>query len=167
MKVKANHDLKQILKILWTLVKKPDWLPFAPPIKPSWSSKADVGDWLNNTPTLGEDGAHPYLSPFYFEWWYFDVNFGESSALSVIFHLTDLFRPASSTGSINVSILSRGKKVYHRFVPYSRERIHASSEQCDVWIGENHCWEEKGIYYLRMSEQNLDIELQFTPSCVG
>jgi hypothetical protein len=159
--------LIEIPKLIWTLIKKPDWRIFRSPIKASWSSIASIMDWQNNIPIISDDASHYNTSPFYFEWWYFDVNYSDDSVLSLIFHVTDLIRPSSTKGSMNISILNHGHTAYHRFIPYIKEKISTSRDKCDIWINNNHCWIDESVYYIQVTEQDLNIELKFSPCCVG
>jgi hypothetical protein len=154
--------------VLWSLLRKPRWLQVVTQRKATWPSQNQVEDWRNNIPTPRDDGAHPSESPFYFEWWYFDAVFAQGTKLSVILHLTDLIKPASTLGSINVSVFGHDKPVLNRFIQYNRDSIQASSDACDVRIGSNRCLAgEDGDYSVHIDETDFQADLLFKTSAVG
>jgi hypothetical protein len=150
-----------------TLVKKPKWLQAVTKQATTWSSAAEVADWENNIPTLQDDGVHVEKSPFYFEWWYFDATFGEGSAVSIIFHMTDLINPFSGKGSVNVVVFDEGNPLYKRFIPYEPGLINAARDRCDVRIGKNRCRVEGDIYKILIEESGIDVELEFESEITG
>ena len=157
-----------MIETLWTLLKKPGWLQRAIRTDAVLPAEHEVADWRTYRPDTKEDGAHISASPYYFEWWYFDVSYQADSALSVIFHMTDLIRPASSTGSINISILTHGRPPFHRFIQYPRDQIWASTEKCEVRVGNNRCWVEgERRYHIQIREAGLQIELEFEPLTIS
>lgn len=153
--------------VFWTLLRKPHWLQNLIKQQATWSSHADVADWHRNIPTVEDDGAHPDESPFYFEWWYFDVICTGGLTISIILHLTDLIKPACKKGSLNISISEQGKPVFQRFIPYATERIHASPKMCDVRMGGNRCALEEGVYKILIEEAEVRADLIFEPATVG
>lgn len=154
--------------VFWTLLRKPHWLQVATQRRATWPSQTQVADWRNNIPTSRDDGTHFSDSPFYFEWWYFDAVFAQDVALSVILHLTDLIKPASTQGSVNVSVFGRGKLIWSRFIPYSQDRIQTFSDICDVRIGRNRCWaEDDDVYGVHIEEADLQADMLFKTTTVG
>lgn len=153
--------------VFWILLRKPYWLQALIKQQAIWPSYADVADWHRNIPAVGDDGAHPDESPFYFEWWYFDATCAGGLTISLILHLTDLIKPASKNGSLNVSIIEKGKPLFQRFIPYATEHIHASSEMCDVRMGENRCFMEEGVYKIQIKESHFGADLIFESATTG
>jgi predicted secreted hydrolase len=146
---------------LWAMVRKPAWLQAIMRRRVEWPSEAEVSNWNLAMADAQDDAAHPSESPFYFEWWYFDMSFGEGEALSLTFHLTDVIKPASASGSISISVFAEGRRTWHRFVPYQRTTIRASSSICDAQIGPNRCWQEGNSYRIQVNEPNLQLDLCF------
>ncbi len=155
------------LNVLWTLLRKPRWLQEATRVEATWPSETEVADWRGNILTPQDDGAHWDDSPFYSEWWYFDVSFGKNSALALIFHLTDIIRPASTKGSVNVSFFEGGELKLKRFQPYDRSHIGIAHDLCDVRIGENRCWVEADNYHVHIEEPGLLVDLVFESATVA
>ena len=148
--------------VLWTLLRKPAWLDAWMRTSADWNHDiADRRD-LNNGLARHDDGVHPCESPFYFEWWYFDVSLSDDSALTFIFHLTDLIKPASPTGSLSVSFFRPGQPPWYMFIPYPRQAITASTQECDVRMGKNRCWiDPDGTYHVLVDEPGVKAEIAF------
>jgi hypothetical protein len=154
-----------MLGLFWTLVKKPYWFQSLIKREVEWPSQVDVADLNRNIPTFQEDGAHFDNSPFYVEWWYFDSTFDDGSSISIIIHLTDLIKPASKNGSMNIAFMDKDKSVSHIFVPYPSKEITVSSDFCDIRIGRSHVWCEDNIYKLCIEESDAKAQLEFETTC--
>jgi len=165
-------SLLDILRInpaaLWTLVRKPKWYHGLNRTGISWPSTEEVMDRRNSVLSARDDGMHFQKSPFYSEWWYFDSTFDNGSSMSIIVHLTDLIKPGSRMGSINIAFLGTNKSPMHVFVPHPSKQISASSEQCDVRIGESHIWaEDNSNYRLSIEERDIQAQLVFEAASAG
>jgi predicted secreted hydrolase len=148
--------------VLWTLLRKPNWLEALLHTSARWEHELSNQSAANRCPTRQDDGAHPDGSPFYFEWWYFDVSLPNGAALAFIFHLTDLINPAARTGSVNVSLFRPGQPTWTHFAPYPRGEIIASSVECDLRIGSNRCWAAADdTYHILIDEPQVSAELTF------
>ncbi|HHX66406.1 MAG TPA: hypothetical protein GX702_16130 [Chloroflexi bacterium] len=146
---------------LWALVRKPDWVQSITQQRAEWPSEEEVGNWHIARPDAQDDAAHPSTSPFYFEWWYYDVSFGDGEALSLTFHLTDIVKPASLSGSVTLSLFGDNRRVRHHLMPYPRDAIHASNRYCDTRIGPNRCRQEGNGYRVEIDEPGLQLDIYF------
>ncbi len=154
--------------ILWTLLRKPVWLESMFKSPAHWDRDITSQSATNNLLTRRDDAAHLYESPFYFEWWYFDISLPDGAALVFIFHLTDLIRPAAKTGSLNVSFFRPGRPGWTQFTPYPRHEITASATECDVQMGKNRCWvDPEGVYHILIDEPEVKAAVTFAPLVSG
>jgi len=115
-----------------------------------------------------DDGVHPDASPFYLEWWYFDVLLPDDSALAFVFHLTDLLRPASKSGSLSTMVFHPGRQPYAQFTRFARREIAASSFRCDIGMGANRCWlDDAGVYHVSVNDGVVEAEIAFESLTAG
>lgn len=151
-----------MLHHIWPLLRKPRFYDVLTRKQAEWSSLDHVVNPENNIATQREDGSHPQRSPFYLEWWYFDLSLSDDSALAIIFHLTDLIRPNTKKGSLNVSFFRSGRPPLYRFRRYPSRQMAASEDKCDLVMGKNHCWlDSDDTYRIALDEPDLHGELTF------
>jgi hypothetical protein len=147
--------------VLWTILRKPAWLEAMLKTPVHWDRDLAVRPG-ENILTRRDDGAHPCRSPFYFEWWYFDISLPDGAALTFSFHLTDLIKPASKTGSLSMSFFGPDQPTWKQFTRYPRYAITASSAECDVRIGGNRCWiGPDDVYHVLIDERQIKAEITF------
>ncbi|NIV13305.1 MAG: hypothetical protein GWN62_19080 [Aliifodinibius sp.] len=155
-------------KVLWALLRKPRWFLNFVKSKAEWGTFAEEARNFQNMLTRRDDGAHPHSSPFYFEWWYFDIIMSDNSVLVIIFHLTDLIKPAAKKGSVNISYYHPRDKGWTHFIPYSREFIEADVDECNVRIGTNFCKiDQNGNYIVHIDEPGISGDICFLEAAPG
>lgn len=148
--------------VLWTLLRKPAWLEGVMRTPAYWDRDIASRPGVNCTLTRRDDGAHPCRSPFYLEWWYFDISLSDGAALTFIFHLTDVIKPGSKTGSLDMSLSRPGQSTWVLFTRYPRHEITACSARCDVRMGQNRCWvDSDNVYHVLVDEPRVQAEIAF------
>jgi hypothetical protein len=155
--------------VLWTFLRKPAWLDAMMRASAYWDWDIAIQSGASSSIlTRREDGAHPCGSPFYFEWWYFDIFLPSGAVLTVIFHLTDLIKPAAKTGSLNVSFFRPDQPTWMQFTRYPRHEIIASSAKCDVRMDRNRCWiDPNDVYHILIDEPQIKAEITFNSLVPG
>ncbi|MFZ0388879.1 MAG: lipocalin-like domain-containing protein [Calditrichia bacterium] len=142
------------------LLRKPVW--FLNLIKKDVFWDENTNPEFGNGFLLNANGHHPSESPFAFEWWYFDVSLNDGSAATFIFHLSDLLKPNSKFGSINISLFKPGFNTKTWFIRYPVAQIKASTEKCNVKIGKNTCRNiSDSIYEIKIDEADIKVDLRF------
>ncbi len=155
-------------RVLWTLLRRPAWLEAMVKTPARWDRDITSQSDTDNILTRRDDGAHPCESPFYLEWWYFDISLPNGMALTFIFHLTDLIKPGAKTGSLNVSLFRPGQPTWTQFTLYPRHEIIASSAECDVRMGKNRCWiDSDDVYHILIDEPQVKAEITFSSLVPG
>lgn len=153
-----------MVRHIFPLIRKPLFYNLLTRKRAEWSSCEYVASPENNIASPKADGVHPQSSPFYLEWWYFDLSLPDGSSLALIFHVTDLIRPNAKEGSLNISLFRPEKPSVYRFLRYPRRLIVASKEKCSLIMGNNRCWVgSDGIYRITLDEPDLQGEIKFAP----
>ena len=146
--------------LMASLIKRPLWFNKLLNIKVDFYRDLNEQIYKNIIPTEF-DGKHYYKSPFYFEWWYFDVSLNDGSAFTFIFHLRDLINPNSKYGSLNISFFRPNVATKTWFVRYPSSEIQASPNGCDVRIGKSRCWNSSKNDYKIYIEEDFIANLIF------
>ncbi len=153
---------------LMKLIKKPSWYQrLIRSRSVSWPNASEVAAWGNNIPLSHDDGSHYDTSPFYFEWWYFDMLLDNDSSIAVILHMTDLINPYSRYGSVNVALFKNKSNPYYLFKRYETKRILHSKNGFDIQMGMNHCWSNGKDYVLHIEDDGLKIDLNYESETHG
>ena len=88
-----------------------------------------------------DDGRHPYATPDYYEWWYFDGHFDNGYTCATGFHLPfEHYKPHFP--ALNISIYTPEGEDIAIIKPVDPSSCSASSEQCDVRMGEHFARQE-------------------------
>ncbi|MDP9300027.1 MAG: hydroxyneurosporene dehydrogenase, partial [Actinomycetota bacterium] len=87
---------------------------------------------------LWEDGMRTDGSPGTYEWWYFDAHLDDGATLVVVFltkEMIDLEKPL--TPSIRIDLTLPDGTSVRKLTGLAAETFSASTETCDVRIGDN------------------------------
>jgi hypothetical protein len=110
-----------------------------------------------------EDGMRTDGSPGTYEWWYFDAHLYDGAKLVVVFftkEFTDIDQPLSPMIRIDLT-LPDGTAV-SRFVDLDAATFSASTETCDVRIGDNVFAGDLHTYTIRADVQGVSVDVTLT-----
>jgi hypothetical protein len=109
----------------------------------------------------GEDGLRTDGVPGTYEWWYFDAHLDDGAKLVAVFATKDftvIGRPLAPTIRIDLTLPAGGW--VRKFVELDPERFSASTNTCDVRIGDNVFGGDLHTYTIRA--QVLEVEVDVT-----
>jgi predicted secreted hydrolase len=112
---------------------------------------------------LWEDGRRSDGSPGTYEWWYFDAHLDDGAKLVVVFltkEFTALKKPLSPVIRIDLT-LPDGTAV-QKVVELAAETFSASTETCDVRIGDNAFAGDLHTYTIRARVEDVEIDITLT-----
>ena len=110
-----------------------------------------------------EDGMRTDGSAGTYEWWYFDAHLDDGAKLVVVFYtkdFADLGKPLSPQILIDLT-LPDGTAV-HRLVQLDPKSFSASTDACDVRIGENTFTGDLHTYTIRAHVEDVEVDLTLT-----
>jgi hypothetical protein len=110
-----------------------------------------------------EDGMRTNGSRGTYEWWYFDAHLDDGAKLVVVFstkELTDLNKPLSPVIRIDLT-LPDGTSV-RKLVGLAAETFSASTESCDVRMGENVFVGDLRTYTIRARVDEVEVDVTLT-----
>ncbi|WP_322027946.1 hypothetical protein [Burkholderia sp. BCC1977] len=110
---------------------------------------------------LYEDGARTDGSPGGFEWWYFDAHLDDGATLVVVF----MTKPLTEVGgglapTIRIDLLMPDGTAVNRIGHWQPSEYYASSEHCDVRIGDNVFHGDLHRYNIRAKVDDVEVEIQ-------
>jgi len=108
------------------------------------------------------DGAHfiyyqdsSHINNWY-EWWYFNAKNDDKAIIVYFFTFGNLNNPFTSTVGVFASFFNNGE-VVESIVSYPFIDYTLDYEKCNITVGKNSVYEEKGIYYIQFQSPNLKI----------
>ncbi len=112
---------------------------------------------------LWEDGMRTDGSPGTYEWWYFDAHLDDGAKLVVVFltkEMTDIKKPLKPSIRIDLT-LPDGISV-RKLAGFAAETFSASSETCDVRIGDNGFEGDLHTYTIRAHVEEIEVDVTLT-----
>jgi len=110
-----------------------------------------------------EDGLRADTGRGSFEWWYFDAHFEDGSTAVIVFNTKHLLRRNDPLRPlVNITINPPGGKKLVAWQPSPAEQFHASTERCDVRMGDSRVQGDLHRYELHARAGNLAADLVFT-----
>jgi hypothetical protein len=110
-----------------------------------------------------EDGMRTGGASGTYEWWYFDAHLDDSAKLVVVFltkEFTDLDKPLSPAIRIDLT-LPDGTAVNY-VAEFAAETFSASSETCDVRIGDNVFTGDLHTYTIKARVEDVEVDITLT-----
>jgi hypothetical protein len=110
-----------------------------------------------------EDGMRTDGSRGTFEWWYFDAHLDDGAKLVVVFStrdFTDLNKPLGPMIRIDLT-LGDGTSV-RKLVEFAAETFSASTETCEVRIGDNLFAGDLHTYTIRARVEEVEVDVTLT-----
>ena len=129
------------------------------------SSRDDYA-WLGLEPRaikVWEDGMRTDGSRGTYEWWYFDANLDDGAKLVVVF-LTKEFAAANKplSPAIRIDLTLPGGSAVHRLEELAADTFSASTETCDVRIGDNVFAGDLHTYTIRARVEDVGVDITLT-----
>jgi predicted secreted hydrolase len=117
-----------------------------------------------------DDAVHPFDTPYYYEWWYFDGVFenGYTYTVSCFWRAVVMGSPVPF---IAMSVYTPdGNKIDGAGV-FDYKDSHASPDKCNVSVGNNYIRQEGSVYKLSMHVQqlgaNMGVEMTYSRRVPG
>jgi hypothetical protein len=112
---------------------------------------------------LWEDGMRTDGSRGTYEWWYADANLDDGAKLVVVF-LTKEFAAVNKplSPAIRIDLTLPDGTSLERIVEVSAETFSASTETCDVRIGDNSFVGDLHTYMIRARVEEVEVEVALT-----
>jgi hypothetical protein len=110
-----------------------------------------------------EDGMRTDGSPGTFEWWYFDTHLDDGTKLVVVFltkQFADIKKPLSPAIRIDLT-LPDGTSTQH-VTELAADTFSASTETCDVRIGDNVFAGDLHTYTIRARTAEVEVDITLT-----
>jgi hypothetical protein len=110
-----------------------------------------------------EDGLRTDGGPGSYEWWYFDAHLDDGAKLVVVFftkEFTAIGKPLAPLIRIDLT-LPDGTTV-EKLAEFDPSTFSASTETCDVRIGENVFAGDLHTYTIRAKAEDVEVEVQLT-----
>ncbi|HJV14232.1 MAG TPA: hypothetical protein VJ625_10100 [Propionibacteriaceae bacterium] len=107
-----------------------------------------------------EDGLRTYGDPGTYEWWYFDAHLDDGAKLVVVFATKDftvMDRPLAPT--IRIDLTLPDSSPVRKLVELDPETFSASTDTCDVRIGENVFSGDLHTYTIRAHVEEVDVDV--------
>jgi hypothetical protein len=110
-----------------------------------------------------DDAFHGQLSPDAFEWWYFDAIFDNGYSMVTSWHIGEMGTETADPGSghIMFSIYDPDGKKTDTEVDFPASAVFASTETCDVKMGDNRLHGEFPRYEIHFRSGDIGGELLF------
>ncbi|MDQ1702267.1 MAG: hypothetical protein QOF57_1519 [Frankiaceae bacterium] len=110
-----------------------------------------------------EDGLRTDAGPGTYEWWYFDTHLDDGAKLVLVFltkQFTDIGRPL--TPALRIDLTLPDGTAVRKLVELDRNTFSASTESCDVRIGENVFAGDLHTYRIRAHVDEVDVDVTLT-----
>lgn len=95
----------------------------------------------------------------YCEWWYFTFFFGEKNVVSGIFKIEN------KLPEVWIFVKEVGRKAVYIRKTFSHKNFFASTEECDVRIGDNFFRERDGVCKVKINFPEIKLEASFKKTC--
>lgn len=113
-----------------------------------------------------DDGRHLYNTPDYYEWWYFDGHFDNGYTCAVGYHLPlGHFKPRIP--ALYICIFTPDGQDLSVLKPIDAASCTASSEKCDVKLGEYFARQEGDTYHIYAMSKRAGADLTFRRKLPG
>ncbi len=118
-------------------------------------------DELNKGIKPEDDALHHYSGRFYWEWWYFDASFNDGSRCVLELQTPNLVNMFADECAMLFNVYLPDGRAYNNIVPFPGSMWKASTEACDVAIGENTIKGGYPEYHVSFKHENLACDLVF------
>lgn len=108
-----------------------------------------------------DDALHPYDNRFYWEWWYFDAQFDDGHRCVLELQTPNLVNMLADECAMLFNVYTPEGTEYNNIVPFPGSMWRASTETCDVAIGENTISGYYPEYRVSFKHENLACNLEF------
>ncbi|WP_287154071.1 lipocalin-like domain-containing protein [Candidatus Solincola tengchongensis] len=141
------------------------------PVVDEWLGPGEKdGEIIPLTP--GENALHPEArsSRYYGEWWYFDARLDDGHVVVGFIQASELM---SRKPGIELHVYKPDGEKLSVVKKFSHEQLRASTEKCDVWVGDNHCYAEfpesgnLPVHHLHIAEDGMEADLTFRSEVPG
>ncbi len=135
------------------------------PVVDEWTGPGEKdGTIIPITPA--ENALHPEArsSKYYGEWWYFDARLEDGHVVVGFLQASELM---TRKPGIELHVYKPSGEKLSVVKKFGASDLRASTEKCDVWVGENHCYadfpEGGGLptHYLHIAEKGMEADLTF------
>ncbi len=116
-------------------------------------------------PLRPEDNAlYAPKSRFYGEWWYFDARLDDGHVVVGFLQASELM---TRKPGIELHVYRPSGEKLSVVRKFARASLHASRDQCDVWVGRNHCrgdfkeGSDLPVHHLYINEGGMEADLRF------
>jgi predicted secreted hydrolase len=113
-----------------------------------------------------DDAQHPFDSPDYYEWWYFDADFdnGYTALAALLWRWTD----KDHQPGIDIAIYAPDGKSYNDYKTLKPSECRASTDWCNVMLAGSFCRQEgPDIYHVVAGDAKLGLDLIFHRTVPG
>lgn len=141
------------------------------PVVDEWLGPGEKdGEIIPLTPE--ENALHPEArsSRHYGEWWYFDARLDDGHVVVGFLQASELL---SRKPGIELHVYRPSGERLSVVKKFPPSELQASTDRCDVWVGDNHCYAEfppnGGLptHYLHISEGDMKVDLAFRSELPG
>ena len=110
---------------------------------------------------LSDDALHPYEDEDYYEWWCFDGKYDNGYSSVLTMHWRNGFiKPHIPT--LQMYIYGPDGKRYQGLAAVDPKATRASTERCDVKLGDSYCRvEDDGRYHVKMQAKKVAVDLAY------
>jgi len=110
---------------------------------------------------LSDDALHPYKDEDYYEWWCFDGKYDNGYSSVLTMHWRNGFiKPHIPT--LQMYIYGPDGKRYQGLAAVDPKTTWASTERCDVKLGDSYCRvEDDGRYRVKMQAKKVAVDLTY------
>jgi len=106
-----------------------------------------------------DDAFHGQLSPHAFEWWYFDAIFDNGYSMAHSWHIGEMESANPEPRRIKFAVYTPDGKKVDTDVDFPISAVVASTETCDVKMGDNHLHGEFPRYEIHFRSGDTGAEL--------
>ena len=110
---------------------------------------------------MSDDALHPYEDEDYYEWWCFDGKYDNGYSSVLTMHWRNGFiKPHIPT--LQMYIYGPDGKRYQGLAAVDPKTTRASTERCDVKLGDSYCRvEDDGRYHVKMQAKKVAVDLTY------
>jgi hypothetical protein len=117
----------------------------------------------------GENAAHPSAHKRYFEHWYFDARLDDGHVVVGFLQASELI---TRKPGVELHVYKPGGEKLSIVKGYAGSDVRASSEKCDVSVGDNRCLAEfpgggPPVHRVHLAEDDMEFDLTFTSELPG
>jgi hypothetical protein len=108
-----------------------------------------------------DDALHPYENRFYWEWWYFDAHFDDGHRCVLELQTPNIVNMFADECCMLFNVYTPDGREFNNIVPFPGSLWSASTETCDVAIGDNTIKGYYPEYRVKFEHDNLACDLTF------